>query len=65
MLRPTGASLLRAAFLVVWLPLDVYGFRPLRAREGHDPRRAVVAKAVRLRCMHSSRQVDWPCEEGT
>jgi hypothetical protein len=33
---PTGASLVRAAFLVVWLPLDVRGFRPVLACAWHD-----------------------------
>ncbi len=47
-LRPTAASLVRAAFLVVWLPLDVYGLRPLRACGGHDPGQVSPTGAVAL-----------------
>ena len=36
-LRPTAVILLSAGFLVVWPPLDVPGFRPVLARDWHDP----------------------------
>src|ERR1700733_1993365 len=35
-LRSTAAFLMRAGFLVVWLPLDVCGFRLVLARRWHD-----------------------------
>jgi hypothetical protein len=34
--RSTAAFLVRAGFLVVWLPLDTPGFRPVLARGWHD-----------------------------
>jgi hypothetical protein len=55
-LEPTAASLVRAAFLVVWLPLDVYGLRPLRARGGHEPGQVSPTGAVVLG--HSPYHVD-------
>jgi hypothetical protein len=38
MLWSTAAFLVRAGFLVMWLPPDVRGFRSVRAREGHAVR---------------------------
>jgi hypothetical protein len=35
-LGSTAAFLVKAGFLVVWLPLDVYGFRLVLARGWHD-----------------------------
>jgi len=70
----TAAMLVRTGFVIILVPVNVPGFRPVLARVWHDVfvlnyrrlwRRAVVAKAVGLRCMDGSRQVDWRCEEGT
>jgi hypothetical protein len=35
MLGPTAATLMSAGFLVVWLPLDVHGYRLVLARGWH------------------------------
>ena len=56
MLGPTAAFLVRAGFLVVWLPLDVCGFRPLLARDWHDQlgRTVIVRFGVSLRDLRPS-----------
>lgn len=36
MLRSAAASVVRTGFLIVWVPLDVGGFRPVLARGWHD-----------------------------
>jgi hypothetical protein len=53
MLLSTAAFLVRAGFLIMWLPLDVRGFRSVRAREGHTVRPSCELGAVQD-CRRSS-----------
>lgn len=61
-LRSTAAFLVSAGFLVVWLPLDVHGFRLVLARGWHDQLHAQTADPLHARY---ARVIGWRRSPGS